>query len=356
MGDLENFAEVEELLSQVSRLDRANIKAKTAVSTAKSAQKLAVDELEAAEKRLKVYEAASTATTPRWLAPKKPKKSEAIAVAMLSDCHFDEVVRSEEVDGVNAYDRRIAEMRLKKFVEKTIEVSRDYVAGVDVKSLVLLFGGDMVSGDIHEELTESNEGTMLETVIHWTGQLESAVVTLADYFGKVHVASVVGNHGRRTRRPRSKKRVVDNFDWLLTHSVAQRLRDDKRITWDVPETADCLIEIYSTRLLLTHGDKVTGGSGIGGIWPPVKRLQARLNKNPATAHDVLVMGHFHQLVLSTTSGICVNGSLKGWDEYAATNAFEWEEPRQAWFLVTPTRGVTIAAPLFVADPVAEGWR
>jgi hypothetical protein len=36
----------------------------------------------------------------------------------------------------------------------------------------------------------------------------------------------------------------------------------------------------------------------------------------------------------------VNGSLKGYDEYARRNGFGFEKARQALFLVTPERGIT----------------
>ena len=353
--DLETYVIQEELLTKISKLERQAIKSKTDITALKSQQKLAEQELEAAEKRIDFFTAASAATAPTWVSPGRPKKSECIAVAVLSDCHFDEVVNPVEVNNTNAYDREIAELRLERFVEKTIELARDYVAGVEVTGLVLLLGGDLVSGDIHEELVESNEGTMLETVSHWTGQLTGAINALADYFEKVTVASVVGNHGRRTRKPRMKKRVTDNFDWFLTHSVSQAFKDDARVTFIIPETAHVKIDVYNTTILLTHGDSISrGGGGIGGIYPVVFRGKARLMANPSTRHDLLVIGHYHQLLSAVESGLLVNGSLKGYDEYAAVSSFPYEEARQAFFLVTPTHGVTISAPIYVVSN-KEKW-
>ncbi len=355
MQNLDDFVEESELLSQVARLEQKLVSSKTSLSTARTNVKSLTHDLEATQTRLEMVLAATNQKPPKWLTPKKAGKSEAVAVAVLSDCHWDEVVRPEEVAFTNAYNRQIAEMRLKRFVEKTIELSRDYVANVKITGLVLLLGGDLVSGDIHEELKETNEGSSLETAVYWSGQLAGAINGLVNHFGNVHIAAVVGNHGRRTRKPRSKGRVHDNFDWLIAHSVSTMLEADDRITWQIPETADTIVKVHDIRILLTHGDKVTGGSGIGGIWPPIKRLQARLQSNPSTEHDLLVMGHWHQLTLATTAKLLVNGSLKGWDEYAATSAFEWEEPRQAWFIVTPEHGVTMSAPIFVCDREAEDW-
>lgn len=358
MSELDDFAENEVLLNQLSRLERNAIKTKVALNAAKSDVQTLTDELETAAIRLSIYEAATAQTVPKWLSLKRPKKSSAIAVAMLSDTHWDEVVKPEEVDFVNSYNREIAEKRLHRFVDRTITLARDYVSGpVEITGLTLFLGGDMVSGDIHEELTESNEGTMLETVVHWCGQLAAAITTLADHFEKVHVAGVVGNHGRRTRKSRSKRRVRDNFDWLIYQSVATMLKEDKRISWQIPEAADTVVKVHDTKFLLTHGDKVRGGGGVGGIWPPIKRMQFRLKANPQTAHDIMCIGHWHQLVLAPSAGLVVNGSPKGWDEYAATSGFEFHEQdtSQAFMLVTPEHGVTVSAPIFCADRASEGW-
>ncbi len=352
MADLDDFVDDETLVAG----ERKAEKAKADLSLANAKVKALTREVEALHGRLSIYETATAQSVPAWLSRKSKKRKSTVTVcAMLSDTHWDEVVRPEELGGVNKYDRRIAEMRLDRFVEKTIELSTSYIGGVTVDGACLFLGGDMVSGDIHEELTESNEGSMLETVVHWSARLASAIEALHNHFGSLHVASVVGNHGRRTRKPRAKGKVHDNFDWLIVHTAATLLGDRKGLTWQVPETADTVIDVHGTRILMTHGDKVTGGGGIGGIWPPIKRLQARLQTNPITEHDLLIMGHWHQLTLASTAGLIVNGSTKGYDEYAAMRGFAYEDPRQAWWIVSPEHGVTMSAPILVMDRSAEGW-
>src|SRR3990167_10986778 len=64
--------------------------------------------------RLALYEQLEHArlAPPTWLTPGKPRKSHtAIPCLLLTDIHFDEVIKPEQVDGVNAYNRRIAEGR-----------------------------------------------------------------------------------------------------------------------------------------------------------------------------------------------------------------------------------------------------
>lgn len=289
---------------------------------------------------------------PRWTVRSgRAVRHHAILASILSDTHWDEVVRAEEVDGRNAYDRDIATRRLKEYGQGVIKLARRYLAGVTYDGMVLMLGGDLLSGDIHDELRETNEDTMLGSVLYWTEQLTALIRLFADEFGKVHVPVVVGNHGRKTRKPRAKLRARDNFDWFIARAVRQQFDGDPRVTWQIPDSTDATVPIYSTVHLLTHGDQVTGGQGIGGIWPPIMRLQAR--KRVRTPHDVMVMGHWHQLISAASAGLIVNGSLKSVDEYSFVQNFPPERPQQALWVVTPERGVTWQAPV-IADHAYNG--
>ena len=324
---------------------------------AKTIQKLS-EELAVITRTLEASETilAAELEPPKWLAPAKPKKSAATLVVMLSDTHFDEVVLPEEVDGLNAYNRNIATLRLKKWTENIIKVSRHYLSGMSYDGVVVILGGDIFSGDIHEELSDTNADTMLSSLLYWSEQLSASIGLLADEFGKVHVTSVVGNHGRTTRKPRMKLRVKTNYDWLVSKMIERYFESDTRVTFQIPEGADSLIHVYGYGQLITHGDQASGGGGIGGIYPPIMRLRARkAQRYLATGSSFQTMwcGHWHQLV--QTPGLIVNGSLKGVDEYAFINNFGYEQPQQALAVITPERGITIQAPIFCADRKKEGW-
>ena len=271
---------------------------------------------------------------------------------ILSDTHFDEVVNPAEIGYLNAYNRDIAEQRLERFTENTIKISRQYLAGVEFDGCVLFLGGDMVSGTIHD-MAETNETTAPDTALFWAEQLAGTIEALADEFKKVHVPCVVGNHGRLTRKPRTKQRARDNWDWVIYQVLAKHFRDDARVTFDITDGTDVLVQIYETRFLLTHGDQTNGGSGIGGIWPPIMRMVAR--KRVREHFDTVVMGHWHQLIMAPSQGLIVNGALKGLDEYAAISNFAPERPQQALWVTTPEHGVTFTAPVFVQDRAKEGW-
>lgn len=294
---------------------------------------------------------------PRWLAPARKPKGAGIVCVTLTDTHFDEVVRPEEVQWYNAYDRRIAELRLRRWADKTVSLARDHISGLDWEGLTVFVGGDIFSGTIHEELTETNADTLYGSLVHWMEHVEAALVELADYFERVHVAVTFGNHGRRTRKPRAKLRVRDNIEWLFWRVLERELRSDKRFTWTIPEAMDTFVTIYSTRYQLTHGDQFRGGSGISGVLTPLMLGAHRKTRKAmamGTPYEVLVLGHFHQYL--TLPGVIMGGALKGYDEFASSINVVPEHPTQAWWVTDPKWGVSISAPLHVGgDRRFEGW-
>ena len=293
----------------------------------------------------------------KWLQPQaKVKASSATLMLMLSDLHLDEIVEPEEVDGLNAYNRTIAVMRMKRWSQNVIKMARHHLAGMKYDGVVLMLGGDIFSGDIHEELKETNEDTMLGSLLYWAEQIASAIDLLADEFKKVHIAAVAGNHGRTTRKPRAKLRARTNFDWLLAKMLERHFANDRRITFQIPEASDALISVYDTHHLLTHGDQTQGGGSIGGIYPPIMRMRARKAQRylaTGASFQTLWLGHWHQYLPSPS--MVVNGSMKGYDEYAYVSNFSFEQPQQALAIVVPEKGITIQAPIFCLDRKAEGW-
>lgn len=310
------------------------------------------------EREFRISERVGVAGQPGWLKspPKSRTKHHATPWLLLSDLHLDEVVNADEMRGTNAFDREIARQRLARTAQNFVRVCRDHWAGITYDGVVMAMGGDIFTGEIHDELRETNEDSILGSLVHWVDPLAGVISLLADEFGKVHVPVVVGNHGRMSRKPRAKFRARSNFDWALGHALARTFATDNRVTFDIPDSADCRIECYGDAVLLTHGDQASGGAGIGGIWPPIMRLAARKRaQGDATGapFDLMAIGHWHQLVYGPD--FVVNGSLKGYDEYAMVSNFGFEVPQQAAWLMSPEHGKTWTAPIFCQDREAEGW-
>ena len=297
---------------------------------------------------------------PRWLAPPRKKGSEHHATlnVLVTDTHFDEEVDPAEIDGINAYNREIAELRLRRCAERAVLLARHYLGGMKYDGVCLMLGGDIFSGNIHEELARTNRDTLFGSLLHWIGPMGALVGMMADEFKKIHVVGVPGNHGRLTRKPVAKKRAPDNLDWLLYHLLRRDFKSDDRVTWEISRGADAHVQIYDVRYLLTHGDQFRGGSGISGALAPLLLGTHRKTRRQAAAgrpYDYMVMGHWHQEMCLPARGLIVGPCLKGYDEFAYVQNYEPEKPKQLLWITTPERGITFTAPIFVSDRKAEGW-
>jgi predicted phosphodiesterase len=269
-----------------------------------------------------------------------------IPVLFLSDIHFDEVVKPEQIGHSNAYNRVIATERLHYTFKTAVHLLKRHMSKPKYDGIVLALGGDLLSGNIHEELAETNEASINQSVFALLDILVSGVELLIEEFGRVFVPCVVGNHGRLHRKPRAKNRVYDNFEWLIYQFLARRFKNDERVSFYIPDGADAIFEVYGKRICLTHGDQFMGGTGIAGIFSPLMLGMARKQRRQQAMNKpfgLMLCGHWHQLIMTET--LIINGSVKGADEYSYINNFPFEKPQQACFIVHRDRGVTFRMPI-----------
>lgn len=293
---------------------------------------------------------------PSWIIdPPKAKHSPGVPTLFASDWHWGEVVDPEQINGVNKFNLRIAHARAKKLVERTIDLLRNHMVRPDYPGIVFPLGGDMVSGDIHDELRETNEIPTIPTVLDLLEVLCASVRSFADAFGHVHVPCVTGNHGRNTLKIRAKGRVHSSYDWLLYCLLEREFKNDKRVTFQVSSGPDCSYSIYGHRYLLTHGDQFRGGDGLIGMLGPVIRGDHKKrgrNGQIGLEYDTMLLGHWHQYV--SMNRVIVNGSLKGYDEYANQGNFGFEVPKQALWMTHPKHRITFTMPVVLEDrPVKD---
>lgn len=300
-----------------------------------------------------------TPVAPSWIEPKQPSKSGAgIPTFMLSDFHWGESIDSHSIGGINEYNLEIAQRRLKETVETAIDLCTNHVTGIMPEGIVVALGGDMVSGDIHEELAESNEIQTIPAVLDIFEHLISALNRLIEVFGKVFVPCAYGNHGRNTKGYRFKGAAETNFDWMLYNLLERHYKaiGETRIQFLIPTGFDAIYSIYGHNYLLTHGDRlgVRGGGGILGMLPAIMRgvMKVKAQHDSMGNHiDTVIMGHFHQYI--HTKNVVVNGSLKGYDEYAAGGRFDPECATQALWYTHPEHGVTLKMPVYCGPPVSK---
>lgn len=297
----------------------------------------------------------SRVSPPAWTRQKPRGKNRAIMTAPLTDTHFDEVVDPEQIEYLNCYNREIALLRLRKWANNVVNLGSSYLHNITIEGTIVPLLGDILSGDIHDELSNTNESTVIDSALYWSEHLAAAIELIAKTYGRVYVPCVVGNHGRRTRKPAHKNRVKDNMDYLVYSLLARHYHGSEQITIDVSPSADIDYPVYGTVYRATHGDQFKGGSGIAAALSPMMLGDSRKRKKASIArrpYDYLMMGHWH--VNHDFKGIIACPSLKGYDEYAHHSNFEPSPPGGYLWLDDPQKGRTIRAPVHVLDK-AEDW-
>ena len=319
------------------------------------------------EKRFDIFQAIDHATPdpPEWLAPEPSGKHRGMPVLLLADSHFDEVVKPEEIHELNAYNREIAEQRLRRAFEGAITLPQQYLGSNLVKKdgIVVAHAGDLITGEIHDELTETNEAKPPETIEYFVDPMVAGIRMLQKEYSKVHMIVVDGNHDRLYKKKRAKGRARDSWSWLFWKVVAREFKRMKSVTFTIPDGPDTIFPIYDTRFLLHHGDSFRGGGGIAGPLTPLAIGHYRKSRKHADAvrytgntdlrFDVILQGHIHHR--NSIPGIITGGALKGYDEYASQGNFPFEPASQELVIVTPERGPTFQAGIFVQDRDEEGW-
>lgn len=286
---------------------------------------------------------------PAWtVTPTAKTKSPGVPTLFVSDLHWGEVVYPSQINNVNEYSIKTAHERMATLVDSAVHLLKIISPKMDYPGIVVPLGGDMISGNIHDELTATNELNSMPAVLDLYGVLVGVITALADKLGRVFLPCVSGNHGRDTKKIWNKDRHHTSFDWLLYRFLAKHFEGDKRITFFIPDGPDAYFKVYNHAYLLSHGDQFRGGDGQVGALGPIIRGDLRKRSRNAQvdmAYDTLLIGHWHQYMHLTR--LIVNGSLKGMDEYAYNANFPFEFPQQALWITHPTRGQTFRMPVYV---------
>src|SRR5690606_27556182 len=159
-----------------------------------------------------------------------------------------------------SYNRDVMWQRVHTFVDKAQAITELQRADHPVRSVAILFGGDMVEG-LFNFPTQPYEvdATLFEQWVSVSRLLGEVVQRALGIYENVQVIPEWGNHGRigskRDAVPRS-----DNVDRMCYETARQLLAHEKRLVWaDCPEDIQ-RVEIGNYRALSMHGDE-TGRAG-----------------------------------------------------------------------------------------------
>lgn len=279
-----------------------------------------------------------------WTPPKvgasgsRPKsgKREATPCFVLSDLHIGERVTLAETMGVNEYNLKIAGARMSKCFDNMLWLRADMARTQTCDDTVIFLNGDIISGDIHDELKETNDGGLRVQCQAARDMIAPGILAFADVTpGRVHVVCIDGNHGRITPKRQIKTTVQHSAEHFGVYDpLAERVGAGPKgnIVWHVSEAPRFPIDVQGFRVSAQHGDMVRSQGGIGGTLVPLTRWATRVNDA-----DYYVVGHFHEA--DAYGKIIKNGALIGESAYTKWLGVESRPPEQVAFALDKVRGL-----------------
>ena len=252
----------------------------------------------------------------KWQGKPKKVSTPIVAVMQSSDIHMGSVQDADEIEDFNAFSPEICIDRCMKFsndVMKWVELHR---SNYYVDDLVHIVTGDLISGDIHENLRITNAFPTPVQVVKAADLLANMISIEAPHFKKLTVEFVVeDNHGRLTKLPQTKEAGFNSLNYLVGFIAKQKLANHENVEFNIYPQLQKVVEVLNRKYLITHGHKVRGWAGFPwyGIERKVgresiKRMMADKNK-----FDKVVAGHFHTPLAHPW--FWLSGSVQGTDAY-----------------------------------------
>ena len=333
-------------------------------------------------------EAAPPVPVPKIIIPKDSGRTEESAVLMLSDIHYDEIIKLEETQGLGFYNKYVAARRIQQIVDSVIRITtKQFRHAYSFKTLHVFGLGDWVSGTIHEELVRTGQSNIINQSYGLAYILYQAILELAQVFPTVKMHIIGGNHPRFDKKPYFKEKYA-NWDTVVGYTLATMLKNQKNVEFNIPLSIIDTVEIENHIFLIMHGDSVRsygimpyyglqraasqielikGGqfkeafretkrdieemrkgfdvnnleklsqSDIAAYIKLTEKIIQKILKSGANLIDKICIGHFHDDSTLLNERILINGSVVGPNEYALAK-FMGNRPVQRFFGVHHEKG------------------
>ena len=276
-------------------------------------------------------------------------KSESSAVVVWSDWHNEEKVLPGMVGGKNEFNLQIFDRRFEQLLQGTLAWFEIESSRTSIKSLTVAVLGDFISGNIHEDLAESNLLSPVDAIYNAQGKLISGLQFLlkntpADV--EIVVVCHSGNHGRFTKKQRIATEIGNSLEQYAYYSIRDYFQKETRLKFIIASGYHTFVRYFNGAYVIRyhHGHQINYQGGVGGITIPVNKAIAQWNRaNPV---NLDVFGHFHTKF--DGGNFVANGSLIGYNSYAVSIKAGFEKPSQTFFLINREYNEkTMTAPIFL---------
>lgn len=273
---------------------------------------------------------------------KKNGKSLATSISLASDWHYEEEVKSSQVNGLNRFNTTIAKERIEKFFALNAKLISIHQNEYQINNHILALLGDFISGSIHDDLKEGN--AIQPTQAIW--EVQNLIASGIEYLLRETNVNLIipcssGNHGRITEKQRVQTEYGNSLEILMYLQLQKYFEREPRVQFVINDSYLTYLRVFGFTLRFSHGHALKFSGGIGGLFIPAYKAISQWNK--AKPADWDFFGHFHQL--KDGGNFVSNGSLIGFNSYAVKIKADYERPKQFFGIIDEERGLDVSRKL-----------
>lgn len=277
---------------------------------------------------------------------KKGKGSEVVAVMQISDGHMGAVQVGSEIENFNEFNPDICRQRQINYAHKFINWVEMHRTSYNIHECAVLVTGDLISGDIHDELKITNAFPSPVQVVKAAEVLSEQMSLVCQIFDKVTVHFIAeDNHARLVKKPQAKEAGYNSLNYLVGYIAKQTLALHSNLEFNLYPMYEKVVKVSTRNYLISHGHGLQGWMGIP--WYSIgrhvgKEAQARMSiimddfvKAKEIGFHKYVFGHWHTPFDHPLYSCC--GAVQGTDAYDHKSG-RHAEPSQTSWMVHPKWG------------------
>ena len=276
----------------------------------------------------------------------EPSTTEVMGVHQNTDWHIGAQQNADEIERINEYNYSIAHSRVEDLTHRSNRLIERLRGSYKIRNGVLICTGDMISGDIHDELTRTNEFPVPIQVVKAAELFAAGVTVISQNYANLRVEYMTAdNHSRLTRKPQAKEQGINSFNYLVAVIAEKILSRMNNIEFNINTEPQKVVPVLNMRYLAMHGHQIKAWSGhawYGWDRKVGKESTSRLamimdepERMDTLGFNKIVAGHFHEPI--DTLHFSIGGSLSGTDAYDRDNG-RYAPPSQPIWLVSEKYG------------------
>lgn len=283
----------------------------------------------------------------------KPRKSQTDtdAFVFLADQHGDRIVQSSGVWGLDQYDFNVFRCRLWEWAKMIMRYTQHHLPNFFFDTLWGWHLGDSVQGDIHNMKYRNFFPNSTIAALAVGDVQAQALQWLAQFFNRINLVCVSGNHGRTTKL-KDFEDPHDNFDYLVAAVMKARLTNVPNVQIIAPRAWSAFVKVRGHLFELNHGDGVRGTWSIP--WYGFDKRESKVRAIAAAKQafiDAHCYGHYHTpMTRPAGQGRSIHaGAWYITDQYALNAVQGANEPEQQLILTNERFLRQIEIPLMLRD-------